>query len=587
MKKLADKKIFAKPLVVSILIIFLFFLGVFLAWQWHCWHKIIPDVHVAGIKLTGLNKNQAADKLSKAVVEKTAAGILKLVYKQAAFDIPLEQIALDYNITDSVENAYMVGHDRQFVSNWQERFAAFKKGVFLPIAFDLDGQALNSHLASISAQLFVPPIEPEIKIENGLIQTVQGKEGQELNLRQTQEKIIASISNFSLDENILLVVEKKDPRVSDDQLAKTAQRAKNLLARSLNLKTDSLVNTLDGEEIIQFLSFSNHFEETAVKEFIQNSADSFDKEPQNAAFQFENNRVTVFRPSLDGRKIDQPQAIALVLESLSQLEQSSQSALTYNLPVIYAPPEVKTSDVNDLGIIKLLGRGESYFRGSIASRIHNLTLASSQLNGLLIKPEEVFSFNGALGDVSSSTGYQPAYIIKEGRTILGDGGGVCQVSTTLFRAALNAGLPIEERRAHAYRVSYYEQKSQVGQDATVYAPSTDLKIKNDTPAHVLIQSRVDQNNVYLAFELYGTADGRTVGLSKTRLWDQIPPPPDLYQDDPTLPAGTVKQIDWNAWGAKAAFDWQVTRAGEVLQERTFYSNYRPWQAIFLRGTKTD
>ncbi|MCJ7792631.1 MAG: VanW family protein, partial [Candidatus Marinimicrobia bacterium] len=166
----------------------------------------------------------------------------------------------------------------------------------------------------------------------------------------------------------------------------------------------------------------------------------------------------------------------------------------------------------------------------------------------------------------------------------GDGGGVCQVSTTFFRAALAAGLPIIERAPHAYRVYYYEQNSQVVVDATVWEPSPDLKIKNDTPAHILVQTFVNTGQYRLTFEFYGTADGRVATISKSRIWDQTPPPPDLYQDDPTLPAGTTKQIDWSAWGAKVAFDWKVERAEEILQERTFYSSYRPWQAIFLRGT---
>ena len=231
----------------------------------------------------------------------------------------------------------------------------------------------------------------------------------------------------------------------------------------------------------------------------------------------------------------------------------------------------------------MVGKGISYFRGSIPSRIHNIQLASLKMNGILIPPGETFSFNKTLGDVSQSTGYQEAYIIKEGRTILGDGGGVCQVSTTLFRAVLNAGLPILERHAHAYRVSYYEQNSDVGLDATVFDPTADLKIKNDTLAHLLIQTQFDPKNSRLTFELYGTSDGRKITLSKSRIWDQTPPPPDLYQDDPTLPPGKVKQIDWKAWGAKVAFDYKVERNGEILQNRTFYSNYRPWQAIYLRG----
>ena len=154
----------------------------------------------------------------------------------------------------------------------------------------------------------------------------------------------------------------------------------------------------------------------------------------------------------------------------------------------------------------------------------------------------------------------------------------------MFRAALNAGLEIIERHPHSYRVGYYEQNSPVGVDATVYSPSTDFKFKNDTPTHILIQTQVDLTKNYLKVEIYGSSDGRKAVLSNFRLWGQTPPPPDLYVDDPTLPAGQTKQIDWKAWGAKAAFDWTVERSGEIIHQKTFYSSYQPWQAVYLRGT---
>ncbi len=167
---------------------------------------------------------------------------------------------------------------------------------------------------------------------------------------------------------------------------------------------------------------------------------------------------------------------------------------------------------------------------------------------------------------------------------MGDGGGVCQVSTTFFRAILNAGLPIIERRAHSYRVSYYEQGSSPGLDANVYDPTTDLKFKNDTPGYLLIQTLIDSASSTLIFEIYGTSDGRVTTISKPVVTDITPPSEDLYIDDPTLPQGEIKQIDWKAWGAKVWFNYIVERGEETIYQKTFYSNYRPWQAVYLRGT---
>jgi len=154
-----------------------------------------------------------------------------------------------------------------------------------------------------------------------------------------------------------------------------------------------------------------------------------------------------------------------------------------------------------------------------------------------------------------------------------------------FRSALDAGLTIIERHAHDYRVHYYEEGGyNPGLDATVFAPSYDLKFKNDTPGYILIQTESDINNLKLSFDLYGTSDGRQALISDQKVWDVTAPPPDLYQDDPTLPKGTVKQVDFAAWGTKASFHYNVTRNGETLEDTDFLSDFRPWQAIYLRGT---
>ena len=248
-------------------------------------------------------------------------------------------------------------------------------------------------------------------------------------------------------------------------------------------------------------------------------------------------------------------------------------------------PKISTDKVNNMGIKELIGTGTSLFQHSISSRIYNITLASSRINEALIAPNETFSFAKTLGDVSAFTGYQQAYIIQNGKTILGDGGGICQVSTTFFRALLNAGLPITERHAHAYRVGYYEQDGPPGLDATVYVPSVDLKFKNDTNNYILVQTQINTEMQQLSVFLYGTKDGRSVLLSQPSITNRTPAPPDLYQDDPTLAKGIVKQVDFSAEGSKVSFAREVIKNGKKIISETFISNYAPWQSIFLRGTK--
>src|SRR5690606_10285855 len=149
-------------------------------------------------------------------------------------------------------------------------------------------------------------------------------------------------------------------------------------------------------------------------------------------------------------------------------------------------------------------------------------------------------------DVSAETGFQPAYVIKNGQTVLGDGGGVCQVSTTVFRAVLDAGLKVTRRLPHSYRVSYYELNSKPGVDATVYSGNIDLRFINDTDHAILIHAEADSKNLYMKVELYGTSDGRTTEIVDHVTWDYRPAPAAVYIPDPTLPAGQTKQVDWAA-----------------------------------------
>lgn len=308
--------------------------------------------------------------------------------------------------------------------------------------------------------------------------------------------------------------------------------------------------------------------------------------PVNALFNFENGRVTAFTLSSNGQVVDMTKLKKQVYNQLVKASESNiPSKINIEIPIKVLKPEITNENVNDLGVQELIGVGTSLFYHSIENRIFNIKLAAGRLNGILIAPGEVFSFAKALGDVSGLTGYKQAYVIENGKTVLGDGGGVCQVSTTLFRAALAAGLPIVERNPHAYRVGYYEQDSGPGIDAAVYVPSVDLKFKNDTGHHILIQSYTDLENLKLTFDLYGTGDGREVTINKPVILSQSPAPEARYQDDPTLPKGIEKQIDFAAGGAKVFFTRTVKKNDKVIIEDKFNSNYRPWQAVFLRGTK--
>ena len=304
--------------------------------------------------------------------------------------------------------------------------------------------------------------------------------------------------------------------------------------------------------------------------------------PQDALFTIQNKKVVAFQIDKPGESLDTKSALVEAKQYFQQDPIKPRKPIVISVSTIIVQAKIPMEEANELGIVEEIGRGVSNFAHSGPPRVFNIKLVSSRINGTLVPKGEIFSFIASAGEISSKTGYQDGYAIISGQTVLSDGGGVCQESTTLFRAALNAGLPIVAWKNHSYRVRYYENDSKPGFDATVYAPRTDFKFKNDTPAHILVQSSISGTILTLTF--YGKKDGRVATVSESRVWDVAPPPEVLYKDDPTIPKGQTKQVDFSAWGAKAAFDYKVVRNGEVLQERTFTSVYRPWQAVYLVGT---
>jgi vancomycin resistance protein YoaR len=334
------------------------------------------------------------------------------------------------------------------------------------------------------------------------------------------------------------------------------------------------------------LNSSYTFSQDALAKVLQPLQEKAYVAPVDAQFAVVNNRVTTFKESVDGQQLDIAKAESFTSLQVPKIIHGGKNlSFTYEIPSITLKPAITTESANSFGIAEEIGKGSSTFHHSIPGRIHNVALAASRVSGILVKPGETFSFDKYLGDVSKFTGYEQAYIISNGKTILGDGGGVCQVSTTLFRAILNAGLPITERHAHAYEVGYYTQDAPLGFDATVYVPTVDFKFVNDTSNYILVESYVNVDTQTLSYVIYGKKDGRKVNVTTPVVTDQTPAPPPVYQDDPALPKGTTQQVDFAANGATSTFYRTVTKDGKTIIDEKYVSHYTPWSAVYNVGTK--
>lgn len=577
-KKL-NKKNASRVFLASVVFVLIILAGVssyFISY----FEKVYPGISVAGVNLGGNSYQDAAAILSEKI--KTPSEV-KLIYKDRVFIIKTEDVGLSYDIPRTIDMAYNLARTGNLFQDAKTRVYLLFSRTDLGLLYNINHEGLVQKISEISQQISTEPIYPSITLNGEEIIINNGSPGEKLNQDLLVENIGDALSK-NLSTDIQIPTEVVDPTLSTDEIKAYSDRANKFIGKSINMNFEYSTFTLKDSEIIQLLDPISGYKDRDIESFIDKTTISIERKPQNSKFIFKDGRVSEFQPALNGITVDDNAFKNLLIETLNKLYASDDKTTTFSIPVSSVAPDITIDEVNDLGIKELIGRGTSTYYHSIASRVHNVALAASRINGTLVKPGETFSFNQALGEVSASTGYQQAYIISEGRTILGDGGGVCQVSTTLFRALLNAGLPIVERQAHAYRVSYYEQDSLPGLDATVYSPSPDLKFTNDTPGYILIEAIANTKNYSLVFELYGASDGRVSTISKPVISGVTAPPEDLYQDDPTLPAGTIKQIDWKAWGSKVTFNYVVTKNGKEIINKNFISNYKPWRSIYLRGT---
>lgn len=545
-------------------------------------HYFLPNSYIGNTNVSHLSKDGAIQKLNKNNQNKNE--ILILIGNEK-FSILNDEIDLNINYKLSVQKALDLQKTKNFLDIAKITLNIDKNHQIYPIEYSLNEKSLDQLINSIYNQSTSTAVFPSIYLENNAIKISEGKTGTTFNKEEVRKKILDKIKTNN-NSPVLIDLTMVDPRINKDKEQELISLGEKLIGKEIVLSHEDKKIIINDNELVSFLGLDEKYNTTKIKNYIQEKVVPLvNSPPQNAMFKLENSKVIQFAPSKEGSILIEDLLINEIVNILSTLEYSDKKSITISIPLQKKQAEIKTEDTNNFGIKELIGKGKSSFKGSIPGRIHNIELASSKFNGILIAPNETLSFNEILGDVSKYTGYKQAYVIRSGRTILGDGGGVCQVSTTLFRAALNAGLPITERRPHSYRVGYYEQDSPPGLDATVFAPTTDFKFKNDTNHYILIQTQFDQKTATLIFELYGTNDGRIVELTKPIIKSSTPPPDDLYIDDPNLPEGKIVQVEHKAWGAKVVFDYTVTKPNQEPIKTTFVSNYRPWGAVFTRGTK--
>ncbi len=480
----------------------------------------------------------------------------------------------------TAKQAFSFGRNSNIVQNFLNQFFALIYPKKIKLNYDFNSSGWENLLKKEFSKYETNFVLPKVSFENGEIKILEPQEGQVFEYEKIIQKTEKQINSFNFSE-ILLELKIKETPVSIEQANEKLDLVKSIAELgelSLKYKEDSwkiksniyknwlVIKNLD-DKILVGLDFENY-----KKYMNEKIAPNINVEVNDAKFSIQGGRVLEFVGAKDGQEVDLEKTLLAIEENLNNLIKETE------IIVNTTKSNIATKDVNDLGIKEIIGTGESDFKGSPKNRIHNIKTGADKLNGLLVAPGEEFYTIKNLLPIDAEGGYLTELVIKGNRTKPEYGGGLCQIGTTMFRAAVQSGLKITQRREHSYRVVYYEP---AGTDATIYDPMPDLRFINDTGNYILIQSRIVGTKVY--FDFWGTKDGRKISVGDPVIYNIRKPGPTKEIVSPELKPGERKCIETSHNGADAYFDYKIEYSDGTLHEQRFSSHYVPWQAVCLVG----
>lgn len=317
-----------------------------------------------------------------------------------------------------------------------------------------------------------------------------------------------------------------------------------------------------------------------------------DQQEQDLDFSLNGTTVTDFQAPKDGITVNTEQAVTDIGTVLQNRELSqNDEAPSVSASTLVLVPKTVTAGVSarakSFGVRQLIGTAATPFTGSTKNRVINIKNGATKLNGVLITPNENFSTIGTLGLIDQTTGYVQELVILGPQTVPAYGGGLCQVSTTLFRAVLNTGLPVTARQPHEYRVSYYEKDANgksigPGLDATIYDPAPDFRFLNDTGNNILLTDEIVGSKI--TFNFWGTSDGRTASVDGPHTLEITPAPPAQTVYSATAAPGLVKQTEFAIKGAVTDATYTIHYANGTVKTQDFKSVYHGMPAIYITNT---
>ncbi|MEX0877463.1 MAG: VanW family protein [Candidatus Spechtbacterales bacterium] len=518
--------------------------------------QAIQGLSIGSVSVSKLPYSEAEARL-KSVTENYVSSEITLKTPDGLEIVSTPQnVGIRLEIEKTVENAYSRGREGSAYKKLYEQAKSLFVGLEEPVITHIDNERFNGFVEFSLSEVHKPAQNAsfEFNDETEEFEFVPSKMGIVVDINNLRQQIFESGQKLNLD-NIQLIQNTDSPLVDSEEASLNAKvQAEEILSfmpyavkgqdgSSWEIEKEDLVSWIEFVPVEKNGSYelAAEISEKAIQDYLAPFAPGLTTKPVNAAFEVRNGKVEAFSLAKPGLELNMEESAKNIRELLDKGE--AEGLLAFNT----TDPEITSESIDNLNITALIGRGESDFTGSPNNRRHNINVGAEKYHGILIEPGEEFSFNQNLGPVTASAGYLPELVIKQGATIPEYGGGLCQVSTTLFRAAVYSGLKITERYNHSYPVVYYGKP---GFDATIYPDHPDLRFTNNTPGHILIQTQIVGSK--LIFEIYGQDDGRHTEIDGPYTYD-------------ARSNGAVK-----AWVTQTVYD----KNDNIMLEKTFYSNYR-------------
>ena len=560
-KKLIKKKKKNKTnrkILIIIILMLIFFIGIISFTNYNYSDKILPNIFISGESYSNLTKEEALNKLNNRIKDIRENGLTFLYYSRT-YNIPLSELGVMINTETIIEQAYNYGHKEDIIENIEDHFKLQTENIHFQITAEIDEKIMDDYILHNFSHIEDPPKNFHYIYEDDNFIPREARSGIVIDRSELKTNILNNITNFQNDIIKLSLVEKK-PSITSDHNDNALLQANNLIKNKIILKYNSEQWEVQQADFALWIGFglmeNNDLEVKAdhltIEDYLLTIIPQINREPINAQLDFKDERIEMFSLSQEGIALQVEKSREEIDKAVFKKENysdNSEKEIEIEIKMITekVQPEITTESIDNMGITSLLATGESNFYGSTRNRRHNIAVGAGKFQGILIGPGDLFSFNKVLGNVGPREGYLPELVIKKGETVPEYGGGLCQVSTTTFRGAVLAGLEITERKNHAYAVKYYAPQ---GTDATIYPPHPDLQFKNNTPAYILIQTRIEGNKLY--FDFYGSDDGRNVQTKGPVIYN--------WEQDGSMKSVWTQQV--------------FNKDEELLFEKKFYSTYR-------------